>query len=451
MHESKLMFGRSRLALGVSAGLMIGFFALIVIVGTTIWLVERGNSLFEQSEAQRAVRIAAVELRDHVRTAESSQRSFLLTGNEIYLAPYDTAKTRARQELQDLSRMIAPDAPNRAMLPRLSQALSEKIEEMDSSIALKSAGRDTEALALVQRNRGKTLMDEINVFLYGAILIADENTARNSTEQQRNASMLRWISAGAAVVITLVVLVVAFTVYRNRQDLKRARDEVREANLTLEERVKTRTADLVMARERAEVLLTEVNHRVANSLQLVGVLVQMQMRSVTDTAAREALRETQSRINAISLIHKSLYTSKDVTNVALDDYLGAMLANLETAMKKDGHTALLKCYLEPVSLRTDASVNLGVAVQELVTNAFKYAYPDGQGEVRVRLKRLDDDTAELTVEDDGVGMTPTAAQTGTGLGSKIIQTMASALKTRVEYINRRPGTAARLVLTTANA
>jgi two-component sensor histidine kinase len=281
--------------------------------------------------------------------------------------------------------------------------VGEKIAEMDSSIALKSAGRDAEAMALLQRNRGKALMDEINVFLYGAILIADENGTLNTAEQQRNASLLRWISAGAAVVIILVVFVVAFTVYRNGRDLKLARDEVRAINLTLEERVKTRTADLAMARERAEVLLAEVNHRVANSLQLVAVLVGMQMRSVADTGAKDALRETQSRINAISL-------------------------------------------------RTDASVSLGVAVQELVTNAFKYAYPDEKtGEVRVSLKRLEDGKAELTVEDDGVGIAPDAKPAGTGLGSKIVHTMAAALQTHVEYINRSPGTAARLVLTTANA
>ena len=446
------MFGRSRLALGVGAGLTIGFLALIVIVGATIWLVERGNSLFEQSELQRSIRIVAVDLRDHLRTAESSERGFLLSGNEIYLAPYDTAKTRARQELDDLGRMIALNAPNRAMLPRLSEAVGEKIVEMDKSIALKNSGRDADAMALLQSNRGKTLMDEINVFLYSAILTADESGTLNSAEQQRNASLLRWISAGGAVVIILVVLVVAFTVYRNGKDLKQARDEVRAVNLTLEERVKTRTADLVMARERAEVLLTEVNHRVANSLQLVGVLVRMQVRSVTDPAAKGALLETQSRINAISLIHKSLYTSGDVTNVALNDYLGAMLTNMETAMKKDGHTAILKCFLEPILLGTDASVSLGVAVQELVTNAFKYAYPnDKPGEVRVLLKRLGDGKAELTVEDDGVGIAPNATHAGTGLGSKIIHTMASALKTHVEYINRAPGTAVRMVLTTANA
>jgi len=237
-----------------------------------------------------------------------------------------------------------------------------------------------------------------------------------------------------------------------QRDLRLARDEVKTINLTLEERVKTRTADLVMARERAEVLLAEVNHRVANSLQLVGVLVGMQVRSVTDAAAKDALLETQSRINAISLIHKCLYTSGDVTNVALNEYLGAMLSNFETAMKKEGHTAVLKYDLEQISLRTDASVNLGVALQELVTNAFKYAYPaDKPGEVRVRLKRLEGGKAELTVEDDGVGIAPNAKSAGTGLGSKIIRSMASALQTQVEYNNRGPGTVARLVFPTANA
>lgn len=443
---------RSRLAIGLGTGLTISFLALISIVATTIWLVERGNSLLQQAAMQRSIRITAEQLRDHLRTQESSERGFLLTGNQIYLAPYDTAKAEAMRELDLLTRLIPPNAPNRAMLPRLAEAVDEKIAEMDSCIALKSDGRDAEALSVVQRNRGKALMDELNVFLYNAILIADEESDRSSAEQQRNTSLLRWISAGAAVVIILVVFVVALSVYRNAQDLRMARDEVKAINLTLEERVETRTADLAMARERAEVLLAEVNHRVANSLQLVGVLVRMQVRSVTETAAKDALVQTQSRINAISLIHKCLYTSGDVTNVALNEYLGSMLSNFETAMKTEGHTAILKYDLEPISLRTDASVNLGVAVQELVTNAFKYAYPeDKPGEVRVRLKRLEDGKAELTVEDDGVGIAPNAKSVGTGLGSKIVRSMASALRTEVEYIHRAPGTAARLVFATANA
>jgi two-component sensor histidine kinase len=247
-------------------------------------------------------------------------------------------------------------------------------------------------------------------------------------------------------VIVLVVAAVAFTVYRNRQEITQARDEVRAINLSLEDRVERRTRELASARERAEILLSEVNHRVANSLQLVGALVHMQSKTVTDEAAKGALKETETRIQAISQIHKSLYTSSDVTMVALNDYLGVMLENLGVAMRNDGHTAQLTSMLDPVTLPTDQSISLGVVATELVTNAFKYAYPAGQsGDIRVILRNLPEGQAELVVQDDGVGLNASARPVGTGLGSKIITAMAAALKTNVEYINRTPGTAARLV------
>lgn len=438
----------ARLAFGVVGGLVIGFLALFAIVGATVWLGERSNTLFQETALQRDTRIAAVELRDALRTAESSQRGYILTGNEIYLAPYDTAKARARDELA----AFAPFVAKAPYLPRLRAAVDQKLGEMDQSIALKHDGSDTEALAIVGSNRGKALMDEINVFLYGAMLDADEKSTQFGAEQQRNAAMLRWVSILGALVIILVVASVAYTVYRNRQEIARARDEVRAINLTLEDRVEKRTHELALARERAELLLSEVNHRVANSLQLVAALVQMQSKTVADEAAKGALNETQARIQAISQIHKSLYTSGDVTSVALNDYLGVMLDNLGVAMRKDGHTARLTTMLDPVVLPTDESISLGVLATELVTNAFKYAYPPGQpGDIRVMLRKLPQERAELVVQDDGVGLGGAAHPGGTGLGSKIISAMAAALKTSVEYLDQTPGTAARLVFSTAQS
>ena len=96
-------------------------------------------------------------------------------------------------------------------------------------------------------------------------------------------------------------------------------------------------------------------------------------------------------------------------------------------------------------LRTDASINLGVVVTEWVTNAFKYAYPDRAGEVRVRLKHLPEENGELIVEDDGVGRGGGGAARGTGLGTKLVTAMAHSMGAEVEYLERRPGTAARLV------
>lgn len=436
--------------MGVAGGLIIGFLALFAIVGMTVWLGERSNTLFQETALQRDARTAAVELRDALRTAESSQRGYLLTGNEIYLAPYDTAKVRAQQQMSDLGRLVVSKSDPPPFLPRLREAVDEKLGEMDQSIALKRAGSDADALSIIRSNRGKALMDEVNIFLYAAILNADETSTLFGIEQQNNAAMLRLVSIVAALVIILVVAKVAITVYRNRQEIAQARDEVRAVNLTLEERVESRTHELALARERAEVLLSEVNHRVANSLQLVAALVNMQSKTVTEESAKGALKETEARIQAISQIHKSLYTSGDVTSVALNDYLGAMLDNLGVAMRNDGHTARLTSTLDPIVLPTDESISLGVVATELVTNAFKYAYPAGQsGDIRVTLRKLPEGRAELVVQDDGIGLGATVRPGGTGLGSKIIAAMAAALKTNIEYINRKPGTAARLVFSTA--
>ena len=101
--------------------------------------------------------------------------------------------------------------------------------------------------------------------------------------------------------------------------------------------------------------------------------------------------------------------------------------------------------VEPIELDTDASVNLGVVVTELVTNAFKYAYPDGVGEVRVRLRKLPDEKAELIVEDDGVGRAEGAPAKGSGVGTRIVNAMCETLGTKIHYRQRPSGTAAHLV------
>jgi two-component sensor histidine kinase len=113
-------------------------------------------------------------------------------------------------------------------------------------------------------------------------------------------------------------------------------------------------------------------------------------------------------------------------------------------MRDEGHAASLKYSLERLRLKTDASVNLGVIVSEWVTNAYKYAYPDHGGEIRVSLKLVHESRAELTVEDDGVGRGDGAVIRGTGLGTRIVMAMAHTIGAEVAYIPRNPGTAARL-------
>ena len=207
--------------------------------------------------------------------------------------------------------------------------------------------------------------------------------------------------------------------------------------------------DVRVALDRAETLLVEVNHRVANSLSLVASMVGLQAKAVSNQQAKDALGETQARIYAIAKVHKSLYSSGDVRTVALNEYLSGLLEQLATSMRDEGLGGVLSHKLEALNMPTDATINVGIVVTEWVTNAFKYAYPCHAGEIRVRLRRLDEGKVELAVEDDGVGRSDGGSAKGTGLGTRIVNAMASSMNAEIEYINRQPGTIARLTFSTA--
>ena len=424
--------------------LAIGFLALLGIVGMTVWLGEQARIYSNDATEARDTRISAVELRSAIQSAESSQRGFLVGGNEIYLAPYDSAKSSAQRQIDRLKSLLAPYAETRAMIQRLSALLNGKIDEMDRTIGLKSEQRDAEALELFRSNRGKALMDEANVFLSSVIRTTDERLTKGVVQQRANATMLRWVSFVGGLIIVLVVGGVTIVGLRYAGEIAQARDEVRDLNVNLEQRVKERTASLGVALDRAEALLAEVNHRVANSLMMVASLVRMQSRAVTNQEAKDVLAETEARIFAISDVHKRLYSSGDVRSVALDEYLSGLLNQLQSSMQSEGHGASLDYHLEPLKLPTDSSINLGVVVTEWVTNAFKYAYPGSRGEVRVNLKRLPDGRAELRVEDDGIGRTEDGPAQGTGLGTRLVKAMASNVGGEIQYLVRTPGTMARL-------
>ena len=199
------------------------------------------------------------------------------------------------------------------------------------------------------------------------------------------------------------------------------------------------------ARDRAEMLLREVNHRVANSLALVAALTHMQTAAVSDPAAKAALLEMQARISAIAGIHRRLYTSDDVEAVELDAYLASLVEELQVSMRASGRDHAIRLSAEPVRLATDKAVSLGVVVTELVTNAYKYAYPpEMRGEIRVAIGRADAGGLMLIVEDDGVGWSGEGKPRGTGLGSRIVRAMATNLHSALIYGTGTGGTRAML-------
>jgi len=227
-------------------------------------------------------------------------------------------------------------------------------------------------------------------------------------------------------------------------DLLAASFEQVRARALLEQEKASAEADLRASNARLEALLGEVNHRVANSLQLVSAMVRLQASALTDPSAREALEDTQRRIQAIAQVHRRLYTSNDVESVDMQEYLGALVDELAETWSTEALPRALSLAAEPIRLPTDRAVSLGVIVTELVTNACKYAYPTGGGEVRVALRRIDDDVFLLAVEDDGCGIPEDAVPRGTGLGTKLIRAMAQSLQSIVEYDPTHTGVRATL-------
>lgn len=423
----------------------IGLLALLAVVLATAQLSKRAQEYLADVTAARETLVAATTIREALLAAESSQFGFILTGNEIYLAPYDSAKTLVRSELDRLKELLAARSDRKELLEQLSSVVQNKLGEQDSAIKLREAGREADAIGQVRSNRGKAFMDEANLYLTAITLESQDRLTLGVAEQTDNASWLRWTSIVSALVIISVVSGLLFTLSRYTTEILEARDQIRLVNETLELRVQRRTEDLARARDRAELLLTEVNHRVSNSLGLVSSLVRLQARSLADPVARSALDETNGRIQAIAKLHKSLFTTGNVGSVDVAAYLEEVLSQLETGMASDGSKVALKRSLSPAILQTTDAINLGIIVTEWVTNAFKYAYGDAAGEIRVSLAAVGDGI-EVVVEDDGVGRGDATDIKGTGLGTRVVSTIANLMHADIQYRDRNPGTAAHLTL-----
>ncbi len=214
------------------------------------------------------------------------------------------------------------------------------------------------------------------------------------------------------------------------------------ARSQLEKQKAAAEESLRVSNARLEALLAEVNHRVANSLQIVSAMVRLQASALSDPAARAALDDTQRRINAIAQVHRRLYTGGDVEHVDMREYLTTLVDELAETWSTAEKPRSLHLVADPILLPTDRAVSLGVIVTELVSNACKYAYPSGSGEVRVALHREGEDVFMLAVEDDGVGMIEGVSPGGTGVGTKLIRAMAQSLRTTVEYDRAHRGTRA---------
>jgi two-component sensor histidine kinase/CheY-like chemotaxis protein len=192
-----------------------------------------------------------------------------------------------------------------------------------------------------------------------------------------------------------------------------------------------------------EVLLKEVHHRVKNNLQVIASLLRLQANSIPDPALGKALRESQHRVESMALVHEQLYDTKDLSYINLPRHVEALAANLFRVYGDPARIAWTAA-IDPVELTVDRAIPVSLILNELISNAMKYAFPENRsGSVRIEGGRRNGQIV-LAVADDGVGMPADVdPRNSKSLGLEIVRILTKQLKGSLE-IERENGTAVRI-------
>lgn len=194
-----------------------------------------------------------------------------------------------------------------------------------------------------------------------------------------------------------------------------------------------------------ELLLKEIHHRVKNNMQIIHSLLNLQAAQVEDAAFLGMIRDSQRRIRSMALVHEHLYRSPDLSRIDFRDYLRTLIAGLVKSMLVESRVRIVT-EIGDVGLDIHTAIPCGLLVSELVSNAFKHAFPGGrEGEVAIRLARLPDGKLRLSVADDGVGLPAGFDPNRTAsLGMQLVVLLCEQLGGALE-IRRGRGTEFRVV------
>lgn len=203
----------------------------------------------------------------------------------------------------------------------------------------------------------------------------------------------------------------------------------------LEALVQKRTNSLSEALEDREMLLKEIHHRVKNNLQVITALLQLQKDELKDEAAQAAFSEGQSRVSSIALIHQNLYQKKDLGSIAFKTFLQDLSKQVAELFENENRQMIVDLNLDELFIDIDTAVPLGLIVNELLTNSYKYAFAN-QKEVKVSISLVQTDKGmyQMTYRDNGPGLreVPDYNQAKT-LGMNLIGGLAKQLSGSAKY------------------
>ncbi|PIB35053.1 hypothetical protein BFP72_06410 [Reichenbachiella sp. 5M10] len=191
----------------------------------------------------------------------------------------------------------------------------------------------------------------------------------------------------------MIALIFVFVIYRYYRLSQKAKSILEKKNKTISE-----------ALDEREVLLREIHHRVKNNLQVVSSLLNIQSKYLNDELAKKAVLEGRNRVQSMALVHEKLYQSENMSQVNVKEYLQELANALFQSYDVSEDRVRLSSQIEVVDLSIDTTIQIGLIINELVSNALKYAFPDTkQGVVSLSLRKVEG-IHELEVSDDGVGI-----------------------------------------------
>jgi PAS domain S-box-containing protein len=194
------------------------------------------------------------------------------------------------------------------------------------------------------------------------------------------------------------------------------------------------------ALKEKEILLGEIHHRVKNNLQIVHSLLDLQSASISDPAAVEMLRDGQNRIRSMALIHQLLYFSKDFARVDFATFLDNLIPTLVSSYAIESDRFTISINAADGQLPLNAAVPCGLIANELISNAFKHAFPgERRGEITIELNRDGTDHAVLMVSDDGIGIPDDLVLESTStFGLQLVMLLADQLGGELEIHRSTP-------------
>ncbi len=179
--------------------------------------------------------------------------------------------------------------------------------------------------------------------------------------------------------------------------------------------------------DEKEALLKEVYHRVKNNMQIISSLLNLQIANVQGEESKDILKDSQSRIKSMAMIHEKLYMSKDLSHINFKEYVEHLVSDIfyTYGVKVGSITPILR--IENIELNMETAIPLGLIINEIVINSLKFAFPHEKGSIKIIFKSFNN-TLTLTVADDGIGIPESVDYQKTdSLGLKLVTNLVEQL------------------------